>query len=138
MALTEQELALVQGSFQKVMRMVVKVTQLFYARLFEIDPSTKPLFAHVNMPNQGLILMKTLSTAVSSLDNMAILVPLLEDLGKQHITYGVIESQYASVGEALLWTLEQGLGDEFTPEVKAAWAKAYSILAEVACRAYRK
>jgi hemoglobin-like flavoprotein len=84
-----------------------------------------------NMVEQGRKLMQVLSLAVSSLDRMDDLVPIVQRLGERHVNYGVTPDQYAIVAEALLWTLQQGLGDDFTDEVKAAWVVTYTTLADV-------
>jgi hemoglobin-like flavoprotein len=99
--------------------------------LFEIDPSLKPLFKS-DLKDQGRKLMQMLSVAVNSLNNLDAIVPAVHDLGKRHIGYGVKADHYATVGAALLWTLEQGLGDAFTPEVKDAWAAVYGVLSGAA------
>jgi hemoglobin-like flavoprotein len=79
-----------------------------------------------------------LKTAVDGLDRMAELVPVVEALGRRHAGYGVRESHYPTVAAALLWTLEQGLGDKFTPEVREAWAACYGLLASIMQDAARK
>jgi len=80
---------------------------------------------------QGEHLMATLKIAVDGLDDLDAIVPTVEDLGRRHVDYGVKDEDYDTVGEALLWTLEKGFGDEFTPEVKGAWATVYTLLATV-------
>jgi hemoglobin-like flavoprotein len=76
--------------------------------------------------------MQMLATAVAGLDNLPVLVPAVKALGERHVGYGVQKADYATVGAALLWTLEQGLGEAFTPEVKAAWTVVYTVLADTA------
>ena len=136
MALTDEQKMMVTDSFAKVAPIADKAAELFYGRLFEIDPGTKPLFKKTDMKEQGRKLMQTLATAVGALYSLEQLVPVVEDLGKRHISYGVTKKQYDSVGQALIWTLEQGLGDDFTPEVRGAWVEVYGILASVATSAY--
>jgi len=103
---------------------------LFYGRLFEIDPSTKVLFKG-DMKEQGKKLMSMITAAVNGLNDLDRLVPVVQDLGRRHCGYGVQDKHYGSVASALLWTLEQGLGDAFTPEVKIAWTETYMLLAGV-------
>ena len=81
------------------------------------------------MTEQGRKLMTMINSAVNSLGNLATIVPAVQDLGKRHIAYGVKDKDYDSVGEALIWTLGEGLGKEFTDEVKSAWLETYTILA---------
>jgi len=119
----------VQDSFEAVKPIADEAARLFYGRLFEIAPEVKPLFSG-NMEEQGVKLMKTLAIAVAGLNDLDALVPVLQKLGKNHVAYGVKAEHYPKVGEALLWTLEQGLGDAFTPEVKASWVGVYGILAD--------
>jgi hemoglobin-like flavoprotein len=104
---------------------------LFYDRLFELDPALRRLFARTDMAQQKKILIQTLTVVVKSLDRLDQLVPAIEALGRRHAGYGVRAEHYDTVGAALLWTLGQGLGDGFTPELEAAWTEAYTTLASV-------
>ena len=97
---------------------------------FTLDPAVKPMFKG-DMKEQGAKLMKTIGIAVSALDNVEPLVPILKDMGAKHAGYGVKDADYDTVAAALLWTLEKGLGDAFTDEVKNAWAAVYTVLADV-------
>ena len=103
---------------------------LFYARLFETAPETRALFRG-DIDTQGQKLMSALATVVNSLVDFEAIVSVARDLAKRHVAYGVTPEHYALVGAALLWTLEQGLGDEFTPALRAAWEAAYGALSEV-------
>jgi hemoglobin-like flavoprotein len=122
----EQKL-LVQESFAKVVPISALAADLFYSRLFELDPSLKPLFKG-DMKEQGQKLMMMIRTAVDGLDDLDKLVPVVQDMGRRHATYGVENSHYDTVGVSLLWTLEQSLGPAFTPEVKEAWTVVYTLL----------
>ena len=122
---------LVQDSFARVVPIADTAASLFYGRLFEIDPDTRPLFASTDMAAQGRKLMDMIGTAVAGLDDLDALVPEVQNMGVRHVAYGVQPEHYDSVGAALLWTLEQGLGDDFTPEVKVAWTEVYTLLADV-------
>lgn len=127
--MTPEQVALVQGSFAKVAPIAPKAAEIFYARLFEIAPEVKPMFKG-DMVAQGAKLMKMIGTAVSGLNDLAAIVPAVQALGRGHVAYGVKDEHYDVVGAALLWTLEQGLGDDFTPETKEAWTTVYGILAD--------
>jgi len=105
-----------------------QAAEIFYNRLFELDPSLRQLFKS-DMKDQGRKLMAMLKVAVSSLDKIDQLVPVVEKLGKGHVNYGVKPEHYDTVGEALLWTLEQGLGEAYTSEVEDAWGAVYTTLA---------
>jgi hemoglobin-like flavoprotein len=126
--MTPEQVVLVQSSFEKVRPIADTAAQLFYDRLFEIAPEVRPLFTG-NIKEQGRKLMTMLATAVASLDKIEHIVPAVQELGRRHGTYGVRDEHYGRVGEALLWTLERGLGNDFTPEVKDAWAAVYTTLA---------
>jgi len=102
--------------------------QLFYQRLFEIDPSTKPLFANTDMTAQKEKLLRALGLVVEKTDHLDVIVPVLQELGRNHVKYGVEDRHYDSVGSALLWTLEQGLGSRFTDAVRAAWTVFYALV----------
>jgi hemoglobin-like flavoprotein len=127
--MTPTEKELVQKSFEAVKPISEQAAELFYGRLFEIAPEVKPLFSG-DMKEQGRKLMKTLTIAVSGLDDLNALVPVVQKLGQGHVAYGVKPEHYDKVGEALLWTLGQGLGDAFTPEVETGWKHVYQILSD--------
>jgi nitric oxide dioxygenase len=101
---------------------------LFYERLFELDPSLKPLFRS-DPAQQRAKLMAALRTVVGALDRLERVLPMLRDLGRRHARYGIEPEHYATVGAALIWTLEQGLGPDFTAATRRAWMDAYSLLA---------
>ncbi|MDF1504576.1 globin family protein [Roseisolibacter sp. H3M3-2] len=105
-----------------------QAAELFYGRLFELDPSLRRLFAQADMQAQGLKLMQTLAVVVAGLDDLPRIVGSVQALGRRHVGYGVQRSHYATVGAALLWTLEQGLGDRFDAPARAAWTDAYALL----------
>ncbi len=126
--MSPEEIQLVQSTFRKVTPIAEDAAAMFYGRLFELNPALKSLFKQ-DMKEQGRKLMAMLATAVNGLDHLDNIVPAVRDLGTQHMGYGATAQDYDTVGEALLWTLGQGLGDAFTPEVQAAWAKAYTLLA---------
>ena len=127
--LSQRDIKLVQDSFAKVGPIAEAVAKMFYDRLFAIDPSAQALFSG-NLAAQGRRLMAMIAAAVGGLDNLAGLVPVGQVLAARHQGCGVNETHYGSVGAALLWTLEQGLGGAFTPEVKSAWANVYAVLAK--------
>jgi len=128
--MTPQQVSQVQASFIKVAPIANRAAALFYGRLFETAPETRALFCG-DMGRQGRKLMAAVATVVNSLGDFEAIVPVARDLAKRHVAYGVAPEHYARVGSALLWTLEQGLGDEFTPALRAAWETAYSALSEV-------
>jgi hemoglobin-like flavoprotein len=127
--ISQAQKELVQATFAKIEPIAEAAAELFYNKLFELDPALKPLFKG-SMKEQGKKLMATLKLAVKGLDDLDKLVPVVQDLGRRHKDYGVEPAHYATVAEALLWTLEQGLEEAFTPEVKQTWTKVYTVLAE--------
>ena len=130
MNLTPRQIELVQQSFAKVAPIADVAANLFYARLFELDPSLRKLFTG-DMKKQGAMLMSMLASAVRGLSNPNALLPVLTMLGRRHAGYGVVDAHYTTVAQALLWTLEQGLGEDFTPETRGAWVAAYTLMATV-------
>jgi hemoglobin-like flavoprotein len=128
--MTPQDQALVRDSFAKVAPIAPAAAAMFYDRLFALDPSLRPLFKG-NMEEQGRKLMTMIGTAVANLDRLDAIVPAVQDLGRRHATYGVQPAYYDTVATALLWTLEQGLGADFTPATRAAWTEAYTTIAGV-------
>ena len=134
---TPEQKVLVQTSFAQVLPIADKAGALLYDRLFELDPSLRDLF-HIDIREQGRKLMQMVSIAVHGLDSLAQLVPALEALGSRHAEYGVTQHHLELGGEALLWTLERGLGAAFTAEVRDAWAAVYSVLMDTMLEGMRK
>ncbi len=128
--MTPEQIALVQTTFKSVLPIKETAADLFYTRLFELDPNLKQLFTG-DMKEQGQKLMSAIATVVGGLNNWAQVEPTVRELGQRHVDFGVKTQDYQTVGAALLWTLEQGLGDAFTEEVKQAWAAAYGAIADV-------
>ena len=124
------QIMLVQNTFDKVRPISEEAAKLFYNRLFELAPSLKSLFKG-DMKTQGRMLMQMLDYAVTGLDRLDTIVLAIQNLGIRHAGYGVKDEYYETVGEALLWTLEQGLGKDFTPDVKDAWVEAYKLLSDI-------
>ena len=133
--MTPAQKSLVQSTWKQVVPLADAAAIMFYDRLFEIDPTTKPLFRQTDMAHQRKKLIQIIGTAVASLERLDALVPVVEDLGRRHAGYGVDDKHYDSVGAALLWTLERGLGKEWTPEVAEAWTTTYGLLSGVMRRA---
>ncbi|PKQ46258.1 globin family protein [Confluentibacter flavum] len=129
----QKTITLVQDSFEKVKPIAATAAEIFYSKLFELDPTLKALFPNSEeaMKVQGNKLMTMLAAAVAGLSNLEALVPVLQNLGKRHVDYKVEPSHYNTVGAALLDTLKVGLGDDFTPEVKEAWAAVYGTMTTV-------
>lgn len=128
--MTPETARLVQDSFAQVEPIAETAAALFYGRLFELDPSLRALF-HGDMNEQGRKLMTTLKVVVASVNRLDAIVPAVQHLGRRHAGYQVEARHYDTVGEALLWTLEKGLGPSFTPQTRQAWAEVYVILANV-------
>jgi hemoglobin-like flavoprotein len=122
--MTPDQIKAIQESLAKVASISDQAAALFYRRLFEIAPSLAPLFRG-DMQEQGKKLMATLAVVVNGLGNLESILPAASALAKRHVA-----RDYAPVGEALLWTLERGLGTQWTPELAAAWSAAYGVLSE--------
>lgn len=128
--MTPKQIEIVQASFDKVAPIAEAAAGLFYARLFELDPQLKHLFKG-DMKRQGMMLMSMIATAVRGLSNPEALLPMVKNLGRRHVGYGVKDSHYSTVGQALIETLEKGLGKDFDAETREAWLGAYSLLSSV-------
>ena len=126
--MTPEQQTLVGGSFAKVAPIAAQAAAMFYDRLFALDPGLRPLFKG-DMTEQGQKLMAMIGTAVANLHRLGDIVPAVRDLGKRHGGYGVKDADYDTVAGALLWTLEQGLGADFTPATRDAWVACYGVLA---------
>lgn len=126
--MTPEQLVLVKESWAMVVPIKEQAAELFYGKLFELDPALKPMFKG-NMQEQGRKLTAMINTAVNGLDRLEAIVPAVQDLGRRHVAYGVKDSHYDTVGTALIWTFEKGLGPVFTPACKEAWVSVYGVLA---------
>jgi hemoglobin-like flavoprotein len=122
-----QQIALVRSSFALVQPIAPQAAALFYDNLFDSDPSLRGMFRG-DMAEQGQRLMSMIGAAVNLLERPEALVPVLRSLGGRHVGYGVRDHHYATVGAALIETLEQGLGDAFTPETREAWLTLYALV----------
>ncbi len=126
--MTPAQVELVQESFRKVVPIAGKAAEMFYDRLFEIAPETRPLF-RMDLTSQYDKLVQMLVWVVANLRQIDSILAAVEELGRRHARYEVEPEHYDRVGEALIWTLEKGLGPAFTPEVRDAWIAAYGLLA---------
>ena len=133
--MTPENERLVRQSWKQFEPMAVASAAFFYEKLFELDPDARPLFARTDMEAQGRKVMHMFAEIVRSLDRPEQLVPEVADLGRRHVHYGVRDDQYGSVGTALVWTLERGLGPAFTPAVRDACPEAYLLCAIILRRA---
>jgi len=127
--ISQADIDLVQQSFMRVEPISTVVGRTFYERLFETNPEIQKLFTG-DIESQGERLMDMIGAAVAGLDDLEALVPVVQQLGGRHRKYGVETGHYGAVAEALIWTLEQGLADAFTPEIRTAWVNVYGVLAE--------
>jgi hemoglobin-like flavoprotein len=133
--MNDRQRVLVRESWLRCQPVLRQAGEMFYERLFALDPSVRRLFAGSDMAEQQRKLMTMLTRIVAMLDHPEDLVPGVTELGRRHGNYGVRDFDYESVGEALLWTLEQGLGEEFTPAVREAWTEAYRVVSGLMRRA---
>jgi hemoglobin-like flavoprotein len=127
--MTSEDILLVQLSWRKVLPMKDTVAELFYLKLFEMDPSLRQLFTG-DLEQQGERLVQMIGASVRALDRLDVLLPVVRELGARHVALGVQDDHYGTVGMALLWTLERVLRADFMPEVKSAWIKTYGVLSQ--------
>jgi hemoglobin-like flavoprotein len=127
--MTPDQVSIVQRTWAEVVPIADQAAALFYDRLFAIDPALRQLFAETDRATQQRKLVAALALAVGALDDFEALRPTLGELGRRHAGYGVADKDYETVGAALLWTLEQGLGEAWTPDAAAAWSAAYAEVA---------
>ena len=125
--MTPEQVELIKTSWAKVTPISEAAAEIFYSKLFELDPELKSLFKG-DMKDQGKKLMAMINTAVNGLDNLEAIVPAVQDLGKRHVAYGVADKDYDTVGTALISTLEIGLDKAFTDDVREAWVTVYTVL----------
>lgn len=127
---TLESVSLVQNSFARVLPIADTAADIFYTRLFEIAPELRALFPD-DMSEQKDKLMQMLATAVNNLHEFETILPAVQELGRRHVAYGVVDGHYDKVGQALLFALEKGLGDQFTQATRDAWIETYATLATV-------
>jgi len=135
--LTDDQVKLIKANWNAVKPIKETAADLFYDKLFELDPSIRSMFKE-DISIQKKALMATISFCVATLNHPDKLVPAVQEIGTRHGGYGVTDKHYATVGAALLWTLEQGLGEAFTPEAKTAWTEVYGILSTTMLDAAQK
>lgn len=126
--MTPRQIELVQASWDSVEPIAEAAAEIFYSKLFALDPALRPLFKG-DLAEQGRKLMSMIGLVVRGLTRLEMLLAGVQALGRRHAGYGVRDRHYESVATALLWTLHQGLGKGFTDEVREAWASAYGLLA---------
>lgn len=127
--MTPAQIELIRETWSSVAKLGSDAADLFYQRLFEIDPDTRPLFGNSDMRDQKKKLLGVLGFVVEQAHMPDQLLPVLQVLGRKHVEYGVEDHHYDSVGNALIWTLEKGLGPAFTDEARDAWLAAYALVA---------
>lgn len=130
MEITPRQVQLIKQSFAQVEPIADQAAEIFYNYLFQFSPEVRPMFKG-DMTSQGRKLMSTLKVAVKSLDNLEALLPVLQKLARDHVSYGVKAVHYTPVGNALLYALRDGLGPQFTREVRQAWVEVYRVIAKV-------
>lgn len=132
--MTPEQVQLIKHSFKKILPIAGLAADLFYDRLFEIAPEVRPLFSG-DLVSQKKKLIAMLAAVVTNVHEVDKIAPALEELGKRHVAYGVTIKHFGPFGGALIWTLNEALGSEFTPQVRIAWTEAYVALARVMSRA---
>lgn len=128
--MTPEQVQTVQDTWKAVVPIADKAADLFYDKLFLMDPGLRTLFPE-DLTEQKKKLMSMIGRVVTALRDPSGVVPAIQDLGRKHVGYGVKKEDYSVVGGALLWTLEQGLGAAWTPDVKDSWVAAYTLLSGV-------
>ena len=128
--MTPEQVARVQETWEKVVPIQDTAANLFYGKLFELDPQLRPLFPE-DMTEQKKKLMVMITTAVRGLTKLDQILPAVQDLGRRHVGYQVTPAMYDTVGAALLDTLEKGLGEDWDEPTKEAWTLTYTPLAKV-------
>lgn len=126
--ITPAQVELVQSSFADVLPIADVAGMLFYERIFTLAPEARALFGD-DIALQASRTMAAVKTAVDGLDDIDHVAPFLVRLGARHVRYGVRLEHFEVIGAALLWTLEQGLGEHFTPDVRDAWEAAWGVIA---------
>jgi len=125
--MTPSQIQLVQSALPFIAAEKEQVARLFYQRLFQLDPALRDLFKS-DMVVQGNKLITMLGTLIAGLNKPEQIVPVLQAMGQRHAGYGVEDGHYATVGAALLWTLERCLGTNFTTDMRDAWIALFFVV----------
>jgi hemoglobin-like flavoprotein len=125
--ISPEQVRIIQHTWSLVMPIADTAAGLFYERLFQLDPGLKPMF-RTDPKAQRVKLISMLALVVKGIGNLDGLIDTVQEMGMRHVNYGVKDEHYDTVGAAFLWTLEQGLGTEWTPEAQSAWVAAYGVL----------
>ncbi len=128
--MTPEQKDIVRQTWKSVVPIADTAADLFYDRLFALDPELKALFQDVDIAAQKQKLLQALAATVAGLNQLEALASQLSELGRRHAGYGVVEAHYETVGQALIWTLEQGLQEEWTPNARQAWQAAYTVVSQ--------
>jgi hemoglobin-like flavoprotein len=135
--ITTAQIELVQSSFQQVLPIADAAGMLLYERIFFLAPESRALFDD-DIASQAKRVMAAVKVAVDGLGRLDDVAPFLVRLGARHVRYGVRPEHFAVVADALLWTLEQGLGAAFTPDVRDAWVAAWNVIADAMATGMRQ
>lgn len=127
--MTPQQETLIRETWRQVTPIADAAAGMFYNRLFEIEPAARDLFHATDMARQRRAVIEALTFVVDELGKPEALLPVLRDLGRRHAAYGLRDAHFEAVGAALLWTLAQGLGPDWSPKAEAAWTEAYGLVA---------
>ncbi len=127
--MTPQQETLIRETWRQVSPIAEAAAEMFYSRLFEIEPAARELFHATDMARQRRAVIEALTFVVEELEKPEALLPVLHDLGRRHAAYGLRDTHFEAVGAALLWTLAQGLGPAWSPKAEAAWTEAYGMIA---------
>jgi hemoglobin-like flavoprotein len=132
--LNPEQIVIVQETYLTFAANAQRTGKLFYDRLFEIDPTLRPLFKG-DIDAQSIKLMQMVGTAVNALRKPSLLTNAVGELGKRHVNYGVKAEHYATVCEALIFAIKSQLKDGFTTDVESAWRAVYGELARISIEA---
>ena len=126
--MTSHQIGLIKSSWQAASTVGDAVEELFYMRLFEIAPEVEPMFNRTTIKEQSKELLNMFSHIIGKLDRLPDILDEVAKLAQRHVIYGVKPEHYTVLGEALLWTLEKGLGEKWNDELKEAWTRFYTTL----------
>ncbi|GHN02191.1 hemoglobin [Cytophagales bacterium WSM2-2] len=127
--MTPRQIELVENSWDYVLMNTAEAGIIFYNKLFELDPSLRAMFKE-DIKSQSQKLVSLITFAVHKLNTLDEIISDVKALGARHKGYKVKPAHYTTVAEALLWTLGQGLGEQWTEEVKEAWVSLYTVLSK--------
>ncbi|NME67471.1 globin domain-containing protein [Flammeovirga aprica] len=128
--ISDRQIELVQHSFTLITPHRKQFSDLFFAKLFQVDPVLESSLK-LDPSDQERKMIPMLSAVVNGLVDIELIIPILHDFGRTHAEYNVEDTHYEAVKQALLYALETVLEQEWTSEISIAWNTCYTVIIDI-------